>query len=598
MVFEIKQDMTRAIPFILCLFCFCVSLCANASVVAHQLEIRLNKGRKYTNQSEILVQLRHTHVHDKPHAEMRLGLKNSLSDAEWIQFEKQTTFSLPSKDGVYTIYAQTKDASGEMSSIAKAEIILDTEAPLQCQIVINDGAEFSRNKNGLVKIASSAFGARVVQFSNDENFEVASPWAAVSSDERWKINTLRDGVKFVYARFRDEAGNISEPVSSSITLDTTPPDGRVVINDGDKFTVSQLVYLSIETKDQDVDKIRVQGHRTRLLDFEPMPGQEVRKMLQPWWLDSINGTKVIQVVFKDRAGNVSVKPATDDIYLETNHPDQPFFIIDNKAKYCTDPNGVVTLKIGTRDNHRDYSMMVSNNEEFDGAKQVPFSPLITNWKLDTKEDGEKTVYLKVFNAAGSSSEVASEKIMLYRAKPQGKTITINSGADITSNVVVALDITYANAKEVQFSNNDNFSSAKGWISAEGSMPGWRMAGQQGINTVYARFRDDAGNVSEPIFAEINYDTQAPDGKMLVLGSDNLGDDNKEVILKLDFEPDTREMMISNDSYFTDADWEPVRPEVASWKVQYFPQQEYFYFKLKDKAGNESSTLRAPVTRNP
>ena len=596
MVFEIKQAMTRTLPITLCLICLCVSICANAFTVAHQLEIRLNKGRKYTNNTEVLVQLRHTHVHDKAHSEMRLGLKNNLAGAEWIPFEKQTTFTLPGKDGVYTVYAQTKDETGVTSTIARAEIILDTEAPLQGKLIVNDGAQFSRNKNGMVKVASSAFGARAVQFSNDENFEVASPWKPVSDDDRWKINTVRDGVKFVYARFRDEAGNISEPTSASITLDTTPPEGRIVINDGDKFTVSQLVYLSIETKDQDVDLIRVQGHRTRNLEFEPMPGQEVRKMLQPWWLDSINGTKVIQVVFKDKAGNVSTKPASDDIYLETDHPDQPFFIIDNKAKYCTDPNGVVSLKIGTRDNHQNYTMMLSNNEDFDGAKQVPFSPLVTNWKLDTKDDGQKTVYLKVFNAAGSSSEVASESILLYRAKPTGRSVTINNGAEITSNVVVAVDIEYDNAIEVQFSNNENFSSAKGWISAAGTMPGWRLAGQQGINTVYARFRDDAGNISDPIFAEINYDTQAPDGKMLVLGGDDLGDSNKDVVLKLDFEPDTREMMISNDSYFTDVDWEPVKPEVATWKVQYFPQQEFIYFKLKDKAGNESATLRAPVIR--
>ena len=61
------------------------------------------------------------------------------------------------------------------------------------------------------------------------------------------------GEKTVFARFRDEAGNTSEIVSATVQLDMTPPNGKLIINGGNKVTnsTSGIVKLQIE-HDEDV----------------------------------------------------------------------------------------------------------------------------------------------------------------------------------------------------------------------------------------------------------------------------------------------------------------------------------------------------------
>ena len=59
-----------------------------------------------------------------------------------------------------------------------------------------------------------------MQFSND-NLTYSAP-EAYATTKSWTLST-GDGLKSVYVKFKDAAGNWSNPVSDSITLDTIPP---------------------------------------------------------------------------------------------------------------------------------------------------------------------------------------------------------------------------------------------------------------------------------------------------------------------------------------------------------------------------------------
>jgi hypothetical protein len=49
------------------------------------------------------------------------------------------------------------------------------------------------------------------------------------SERQVEFTTEGDGVKCLYARFQDNAGNWSEPISACLELDTVPPTGTIEI---------------------------------------------------------------------------------------------------------------------------------------------------------------------------------------------------------------------------------------------------------------------------------------------------------------------------------------------------------------------------------
>ena len=583
-----------------CLWIWTALLCCiTATLFAdnHPLEITVNHGYQLTNQRVVSIHLHHPNVHDKAHALMRFGESPDLDSAEWIPFDKVHEYEISGEDGWVTIYAQTRDSAEVPSAIASASIELDTQAPEGVRILINEGSDYTNDPHQKVLLEVIADGANEMQISYDSTFKHHAHWIDYQSTYELKLHGHDDGLKYVYARFRDEAGNISQTIATSITADRTPPTGTLTINQGDHYAFSQLVYLHIATVDEDVEQIRIEGHRSQVFDFEPGPMNEgKREMLQVWWLDSLEGHKIIRVYFKDYAGNVSAVPAEDFINLQLEHPEKPMVTINENEDFVTHPEGLVNLKIGTRDtDFIDYTMMISNEESFEGAERIPFARAYKGWRLDTAGDGTKTVFIKVFNKAGSASEVASRSIQLIRTKPVGKQLIINDGATVTNTLRVSLTVVHEHATMVQVNNAPNFIHAKGWRSVDDTLAGWPIVGNEGENIVYCRFKDDAGNISEPISASILLDRTPPKGKArIVNGAQLQTDPNTRLKMQFRFTPDARMMMLSNAPTFDDGcEWQPVVPECL-WSPKDFPNQKYVYFRFKDEAGNVSAPGRASI----
>src|SRR5690606_33729774 len=108
--------------------------------------------------------------------------------------------------------------------------------------------------------------------------------------------------KKIYARFRDEAGNVSETVSASTILDTKPPDGSFTVDGGSRFT---------NNKDRKVI-LTVQSSSACCAAFSNKPIENPEKAdWKPftkeyeWILDDEDGPKTIFMILKDSANNIS-----------------------------------------------------------------------------------------------------------------------------------------------------------------------------------------------------------------------------------------------------------------------------------------------------
>ena len=111
-------------------------------------------------------------------------------------------------------------------------------------VLINGGAAYTNLYP--VSLTLAATGASQMRFSNNGVFDGVS-WENYAASKAWILDTNgNDGLRTVYVQFKDEMGNIST-VSDSINLDTLPPTGSILINDGAIYTSTVGVTLSVSS---------------------------------------------------------------------------------------------------------------------------------------------------------------------------------------------------------------------------------------------------------------------------------------------------------------------------------------------------------------
>lgn len=128
------------------------------------------------------------------------------------------------------------------------------------------------------------------------------------------------------------------------------------------------------------------------------------------------------------------------------------------------------------------------------------------WNLDSATNQPK-VYAKFKNGAGFETECVTDSIGLDMVAPN-VTLEINSGALETSTPSINLGFSAnEDLSEQYITNNSDCGTGGVWEPYSSSKP-WSVA-NTGNNTVYAKFKDLAGNISSCVSDTINY--SAPTG---------------------------------------------------------------------------------------
>lgn len=144
----------------------------------------------------------------------------------WESYRPSKKWVLLPGEGERCVYAKFRDDALNESEIVMARIILD-KTPPSGTIWINNRRDVSTN-NRLVQL--TLFSGRSndifeMRISNNQ-FHVTSKdprWQPYSPILFWTL-TPGNGLKWVHAQFRDEAGNRSAVEKDSILLDTTRPE--------------------------------------------------------------------------------------------------------------------------------------------------------------------------------------------------------------------------------------------------------------------------------------------------------------------------------------------------------------------------------------
>jgi len=203
------------------------------------------------------------------------------------------------------------------------------------------------------------------------------------------INDLSAGTNYYYRIVaQNSAGATYGNEMTFTTTDTTPPDCSVSVNNGDSYTSSATVTLSLSA----TDNVGITGYFVSTNSFIPSVSDSkwISITSSTNFTDSISytlsegdGNKTVYVWYKDDAGNVS-DYASDSIVLDTTAPT----VIIEKSSFITSNNSItMKLKGSASDNLSGITGVAwSNNLGGNGTATGTTSWTISNIDLFSGEN--------------------------------------------------------------------------------------------------------------------------------------------------------------------------------------------------------------------
>lgn len=550
--------------------------------------IRINNGEHYTREREVTIEIKSLKLDEKLIESMQVGTSPDSEKKDWLNYSTQPfTFKLPAGDGKKTLYVRLKDKNGNISPTETASIILDTTPPKAQKILINGGAAYTNNKQMKVLLGLMAEGASKMQVSNQPKFDEAE-WEAYKTRKSWLLAPPGDGKKTVYARFTDQAENISDVIQASIILDTKAPDScEIIINENDKFTTRNKVQVDVKASGASKVRLLDRAGQEKILDLKNKNYSSIE-----WILNDEPGLKIIRAYFMDEAQNFTSQTIQDDIIFDPIAPLPPLIRINNGKTHTNHPEGIVDLHITSKENPAGFKILIGNTKVPGPEQIINFQPLMAKWKLQQAEDGIKYVYARLQDEAGNISEPAQASIILDRTPPVVEKIIINDGEKVTNNSKVSIRVEARGADFMQIGVSSNITKSNNWQPFISDIQSFQLPVGDGIKKLYFIFKDQAGNVSELANASIKLDESAPKG--LFAFTEKQQYSNQRAIEVKFKTGDASWYQISHLSDFKNVSWKAVKDSIAFYQLPDEDGRYTLFFRLKDAVGNVSKPISLPV----
>ncbi|MBI2580281.1 hypothetical protein HYV85_00555 [Candidatus Woesearchaeota archaeon] len=356
-------------------------------------------------------------------------------------------------------------------------------------------------------------------------------------------NNVTDGAKTVKAHVNDGSGNFLAP-QDTITVDNTPPNGTVLVNEGDQFSISRTVTLNLTFLDA------TSGVKDcRFSNTEPVTSAyESCQVLKVWTTTTGGGTKTVYFEVRDQAGNANV--SIDSIVLDVS---VPAMLITSPL-----PDGVVNGTINVT-----FSGAESTQPQIsiDGGNWTNTTTSAYHyWNTTNLSEGTHGIRVRDTDAAGN---IGYSETLLVRVdnipgvvtfiQPQGNAILVGNvtviavAPDNTRNVSFwAFNVTAAKYLSVY---NDT-SPADGWnFSLDTSRY------EDGMWELYANATNDVGRVFDTaVVNNLRFDNSVP--TVTLIAPANGATVRGTVLINATASADVKQVLFeySNNS---GTDWQPI-----------------------------------------
>lgn len=215
-------------------------------------------------------------------------------------------------DGQHVFTVKALNSAGNAGKAVSFTLWIDTTPPQISTYTPAPGALLNEAPSVSATVTDGASGVTTTTLS----LLVNGSSTALSFDPQTGTLTAnggrwQEGLNSCELRAADLVGNAQTPLVWSVTLDTTPPSGALLINAGSEVTTSVYVTLGLAASDATSGIARMLISNEELAGYVEEPYVAIREL---WKLPSVRGWQRVYVKFMDAAGNVSA-PVSDDIEL-------------------------------------------------------------------------------------------------------------------------------------------------------------------------------------------------------------------------------------------------------------------------------------------
>jgi hypothetical protein len=265
----------------------------------------------------------------------------------------------------------------------------DDATPPMGTIVINGDSASTNSVNVILTLSASDPESEVSQMCFRNSGCSWSSWELYSTSKSWTL-TSGDGTKTVEVQFENEAGLNSTTYSDTIILETSPPTGSIIINDGAATTNSTIVILTLTASDPQsgVASMRFRnsgGSWSNLMTY---------KTPISWTLTSGDGPKTVEVEYVNGLGMIS------DIFQDTITLETPSVAVYHDLSIVVIGSGVTSPSAGIHTYEEDSTIPVTATP----ANGWSFS----HWLRDSVNAGSNNPYTVTIDADNVLTAVFAE----------------------------------------------------------------------------------------------------------------------------------------------------------------------------------------------
>jgi hypothetical protein len=349
------------------------------------------------------------------------------------------------------------------------------------------------------------FEAMWMQISEDPAFQ-ESTWSDLSQYSVISL-TEGDGRREIFVRFKDAREYTTKPVSTTILLDTTPPDISIVLNEGVYLIQTNEAAVLMEYDDiLDPGEMWVSGTND-LSQATPTP---LSYSFQ-WSFPDDDGIHTLNVWVSDGVGNIGHVSAS--VYYALVPPYCIPSIVGGKYS-----NSIEQLEIEA-EVFDQYGLPVEVQLGFDGdppgdAEWIASSGILSVPIPNGTDDGSYIITVKCRNSLGMVGNVTSTEVILDRKPP---TLTVREPSDGSRYQLdsAIIDLRIDHWDENGVTHGYYMIDSDEWIAFDLDSKVTKIdLGKMGKQRLHVSVADQAGN-TESVILEFSIESEPPSPLMLI-----------------------------------------------------------------------------------
>ena len=233
-------------------------------------------------------------------------------------------------------------------------------------------------------------------------------------------------------------------------------------------------------------------------------------------------------------------------------------------------------------------MRVSESYDMTDSSWVTYSQTY-DYTFTTTTAGTRRIYVQFRDDNGVTSPIQSDAILLNEGGFVG--IWIDDGAALTNKTEAVIKTVFPGATHMQLAETSDFLNSFWEIYIESKK--WQFSSEDGLKTIYCRFKGGKADPTEVFTASILLDTTAPEVEMKI-NNEATVTATTSVTLTFSFSVAPTQMKIANTTApASTAAWIPFS-DTVSWVLPTSDGEKVVYSVFRDGASNEYGPISAKI----